>query len=312
MTRYLVTGASGFVGRHLTALLDQQGRDYACLKRTDDAASVQLPDGNFEVVFHLAGLAHVINKEAGHSAADYAKANCDFAVQVATAAASRGLKQFIYLSSASVYGQTSATLALSESAPESPQDDYGKSKVVGERALFSLSKAMGFELVILRPPVIYGYDSPANIGSLLKGISALPVIPVAERNNKRSFIYVGNLVDFLLFAADNHGVGSGTYNIADHEPISTNNLMRWLNQGMGKKTLIFSLPKAIWRFALSLINRDKMYQQLFESLVLDTSLLEKKYNWTPKFSSREALIATGEKYIREGKPSSKFGEGAAR
>src|SRR5690606_22185843 len=134
-----------------------------------------------------------------------------------------------------------------------------------EKQLTLLSNQAGFELVIVRPALVYGFDAPGNILRLLKLTSQLPIIPIAERKNKRSFVYVENLVDFLLLVATHPNANGKSFNIAD-DAISTYDLIDGFAKGMGRNPLLLSFPRFVWKTLLRFAGKQKVYEQLFEDL----------------------------------------------
>lgn len=298
MMRYLISGSSGFVGRHLLTACQFSKIDYEIIRRKDYSGEVTLPEGNFPVVIHLAGKAHVL-KEAGNSKKeDFYKANCEYALKVAKAAVQNGLIRFIYISSIAVYGKSTSEQLIGEASELKPVDDYGKSKLEAECKLKALSEELGFELVIVRPALVYGYDAPGNIQRLLNLTAKLPIIPIAEKKNQRSLIYVKSLVDFLLLVAVHPSASGKVFNIAD-DSISTYELIANLASGMDRSPMLFSLPRTVWNIILRAAGKQKIYEQLFEDLVLDTSLAQLVLDWKPKHDNTTALMETGRCFIAD-------------
>lgn len=294
-SHYLITGAKGFVGRHLTSRLNNLDSAYTVLNRNDfhETGIVDIPDNG--VILHLAGRAHVLNEQSESPYQEFYEANCVYALNVAKAAAKNGLKRFVYVSSIGVYGKSSSTNLISENSSLEPVEDYARSKLKAERELTKLSKELGFELVIVRPALVYGYDAPGNIERLLKLTFKLPIVPIAEKKNKRSFVYVENLVDFLLLVATHPNTAGKAFNIAD-DVISTYKLIENFAKGMGRNPILFSFPRFIWKVLLKLVGKQKMYEQLFEDLVLDMSFAERELGWQPKYNTVSGLQDTGRQF----------------
>lgn len=292
----IVTGCNGFVGRHLMNSMRLKGVTFETLHHCNFTATHSLPVEQCEIVIHLAGRAHVIRETSEEPYEEFYKANCEYSLDVARAAAANGLRRFIYISSIGVYGKSSYEGIVSEKSPLDPVEDYARSKLEGEQRLTTLSKELGFELVIVRPALVYGYDAPGNIERLLKLASKLRIIPIAEKYNKRSFVYVENLVDFLLLVTTHPNAAGKTFNMAD-APISTHDLINNFAKGMELKRSLFSFPRFIWKFVLRLVGMQKMYEQLFEDLVLDMSLAENELGWQPKHDTVSSLQETGKRFI---------------
>lgn len=296
-TNILVTGSSGFVGRHLVKKLGEMGVSFNSLDRARFLATHEIPTEKSEIVIHLAGRAHVLREKSINPYNDFYTANCEYALDVARIAAAKGLQRFVYVSSIGVYGKSGCNNSICEDSTLEPVEDYAKSKLVAEQKLTALSKELGFELVIVRPALVYGYDAPGNIERLLRLTAVLPFIPIAEKKNKRSFVYVGNLVDFLLLVATHPNAVNKVFNIAD-ATISTYELVNSFAQGMELRRLLFSFPRFAWKLLLGLMGKKKMYEQLFENLVLDMSLAEKELGWKPKYDTVASLQETGKRFMQ--------------
>lgn len=293
---YLITGSTGFVGRHLVRRLDTSTNiSYELIKHKEN---VDGAIGRLEVidcVIHLAGRAHVLNETSRNPYDGFYKANCKYAIDVAICAASKGMKRFIYVSSIGVYGKSSSEVAISEDTSTEPIECYAESKLEAEKQLKKLSEELNFELVIIRPALVYGHDAPGNIERLLKLIAKLPLIPIGVSSNKRSFVYVGNLVEFLLLAAIHPNAAGKAFNISDHA-ISTRTLIRGFATGMGRDPFVFSPPRFLWKVLLRSLGKRKLYEQLFEDLELDISLAQTELDWEAPFETEDALKLTGKRF----------------
>lgn len=293
---FLVTGSSGFIGKHLIEKIGLINSSFKKVSHKDFASlTLNLSKLNANTIIHLAGRAHVLKETSVSSRYEYYKANCEYALNVARAAVQSGLKRFVYVSSIGVYGRSCSSTKISENFSLIPVEDYARSKLEAECELTKLSEELGFELVIVRPALVYGADAPGNIEKLLKLTLKLPVIPIAEKNNKRSFVYVENLVDFLLLVAEHPNAPGKAFNIADGA-ISTYDLIANFAKGMGRRPLLFSPHRSIWKLILGLAGKKKMYEQLFEDLVLDMSLAERELGWKPTHETVASLIVTGKQY----------------
>ncbi|WP_411359014.1 NAD-dependent epimerase/dehydratase family protein [Pseudidiomarina salilacus] len=285
----LITGSSGFIGRHLCAQLIAQQRSFEILDRELLALSA-FPD-SADTVIHLAGKAH--NRHAPY--AEFYDANCQYALNVASAAAAKGLKRFVYVSSSGVYGKSSSLTILTEESELIPSENYSRSKIEGERQLKLLSEDLGFDLVIVRPALVYGADAPGNIERLLRLIDKSPVIPIGNDTNKRSFAYISNFVEFLLVVAEHPNAAGKVFNYKDSD-LSTHQLIDGFAHGMNKRPLTFSLPKRIWRVILRSLGKRKLYEQLFENLILDDSRAQQELDWQAPHTVEQALTETGRKF----------------
>ncbi|MCC5855534.1 MAG: NAD-dependent epimerase/dehydratase family protein [Idiomarina sp.] len=286
----LVTGASGFVGKHLTSKLSSLGVVFRTVSHREELSNTT----QVHAVVHLAGMAH--RNEAKVNYSEFKKANVDYAVGVAKQAFSLGMRRFVYVSTIGVYGQRSSSSVITENSNVAPKDAYSKSKLLAETELRKLSSELGFELVIVRPALVYGVDAPGNIARVLRMVYTLPILPIGVSDNRRSFVAVENLVDFLILCLESPEAGGGLYNISDGEPVSTKELLLAIATGMNRKRFIFSFPRVFWRYFLGLIGRSQLYEQLFCDLVVDNTFAKTKLCWTPPISSALALKEMGRKY----------------
>ncbi|RUO19609.1 hypothetical protein CWE08_09255 [Aliidiomarina iranensis] len=294
---YLLTGSSGFIGRHLVDWCKQKQIDVILLARNKNVEKPIRFSENFSTVIHLAGRAHVLNESSDRHYDEFYKANCEYALNVARAASKKGLKRFVYVSTIGVYGKSSSECVITETTPLNPVENYSKTKLEAEKKLKTLSEELGFELVIVRPALVYGYDAPGNIASLFRLIEKFPIIPIAEKENKRALIYVENLVSFLMVVATHQNAAGKIFNVADGA-ISTHNLIAGFASGMSKKPVLFSLPRIVWKVLLKLMGKQKMYEQLFEDLVIDMTYATNELGWFPKHDTKTALEQSGRMFMQ--------------
>ena len=244
--RVLVTGATGFIGRHMCPALLAAGHDVSVAVRRKDfpdmpeaAAFHVVPDigpktdwtealAGAEAVVHLAARAHVTEEPAADSAAEFHRVNAEGTASLAAAAAAAGVRRFLYLSSSRAAGERTGDRPFSESDPPKPKDAYGTSKWDGEKALLDIASQSGLEAVILRPPLVYGPGVKGNFLRLLKLCRLGPPLPFAAVNNRRSFIYVGNLADAAVHCLGAEEAAGETYFVRDGEDMSTPDLIRRL------------------------------------------------------------------------------------
>ncbi|MGQ0650668.1 MAG: NAD-dependent epimerase/dehydratase family protein [Betaproteobacteria bacterium] len=262
--RVAVTGASGFIGQALRAALSAGGHDAV---PCDLRAGVAL--GAADAVVHLAGIAH----RGGVAEADYQRVNVDLAREVGRAAAASGMRM-IQLSSVKVHGDESP-VPLTEPSPLAPADAYARSKVRAEEALRSVA---GLELAVLRPPLVYGPGVKANFRALLRAISSGVPLPLAGIENRRSFVYVGNLCDAVLRLLQ--APRTGTYLVSDGVALSTPELCARLAAALGRRARLFAFPQALIPSALT------------RSLEVDDRALRAELGWRPPFSVDQGLGAT--------------------
>ena len=253
-----VTGASGFIGSALTKALSAAGH------------TVAPGMGSCDVVVHLAAIAH---RRASRE--EIERVNVGLARQTGQAAAAAGVP-FVFLSSIKVHGEVSAA-PFTENSPFAPQDVYGESKVRAEDALRAVP---GLRLAVLRPPLVYGPGVKANFLALMKAIARGWPLPLASVENRRSQIYVGNLVDVVLKCLNREG----TYLVSDGEAQSTPQLCRGIGEALERPARLFAFPPSL------------LPGKLTQSLEVDDSAIRRALGWQPRFTPQEGLRATARWY----------------
>lgn len=291
----LITGASGFVG---TTLLDHlRSENITAISRTKQINSRNadwqrfsldgliksdfLVKNTYETVIHLAARAHELNDDI--SLAEYRRINCEQTLSLAKKLAVNGMKRFVFISSIGVNGShTLKGNPFTEKSEEQPHSDYALSKFEAECGLKKLAKDMNFELVIIRPPLVYGENAPGNFKNffniILKGLP----LPFGLVNNARSFISVNNLCDFITLAAKHPRAADELFIISDNEIISTKNLINTIWQAKNIKSFLIPIPIFIFRYLFKVINRESMSIQLFDNLEVDNTKAKNLLGWVPK------------------------------
>ena len=277
--RVLVTGASGFVGSALAPVLVARGHEVRALRRGED-----FPEG-FDAAVHLANIAH-----GSAPASDLEKVNVAGTRRVAELAAARGLRRFVYLSSIKASGERTAGPPFDGTEVPAPEDAYGRSKLAAERALAEVAAGTKLELVVLRPPLVYGPGVKANFLALVRAIARGWPLPLASVRNARSLVYVGNLADAIARCLEAPRAAGRTYVVSDGEPRSTPELCRALGAALGKPARLVPFPMALLRLAPPL-------RPLVRDLALDDARLREELSWRPPFSFEQGLRATAEWYL---------------
>lgn len=255
--RVHVTGASGFIGSHLCPALTAAGHELR--------ASVQ----DCEAVVHLANIAHT-----SASAADLHRVNVEGTIAQAKAALESGARRFVYLSSIKA---------------AQPDDAYGRTKSIAEQALLQLE---GLEVAILRPALVYGPRVKANFLALLRAIDRGWPLPLASIRNRRSLIYVGNLVDAIGRCLQGPAHGK-TYAVSDGAPVSTPQLCRALGRALGRPARLFPFPPVLLSLAPGAA-------RLVESQEADDRAIREELGWRPPFTFEEGLRLTAQWYRAQG------------
>ena len=309
----LVTGANGFVGSALCAEAIRRGSHVKGATRS----ACELPVGvestiidsiddetnwvdalyGVDVVIHLAARVHVMKDVSVDPLAEFRKINVAGTEQLARCAAESGAKRFVYVSSIKVNGeQTSATQPFTELDEANPQDPYGVSKWQAELALHRIALETGLELVIVRPPLVYGPGVKGNFAQMLKVLAKGIPLPLASVRNLRSLVYVENLVDALILCATHPAAAGQTYLVSDGEDISTPDLLRQLGVAMGHPARLFPCPPALLKLAGRLTGKGEQVERLLGSLRVDSSKIRRELNWTPPYTLEQGLRATAAWY----------------
>ena len=311
MTAVLVTGASGFVGRALCKVLGAQGYTVRSALRvpmeqfpypsiaigdigpkTDWSAAV----AGCDAVVHLAAHVHVMRESGGDPRDGYFRTNVEGTEILGRAAARAGIRRFVFLSSVKVNGEITRERAFTESDPPAPADAYGASKAQAEERLKKIAGETGMEVVILRPPLVYGPGVKANFLSLLRAVDSGVPLPLSLISNLRSLVYVGNLVHALGACLTQPAAANSTFFVSDDYDVSTPQLIREIATALGKKPLLFPLPPVLLRGIGALTGRTQQIARLTGSLQVDISSIKTALDWQPPFSLQQGLEQTASWY----------------
>jgi len=300
----LVTGANGFVGRPLCEELLRHGRHVTAAARSP----CQLPsnvksvivgpiDGetnwfdvlrDVDIVIHLAARVHVMRDTVANPLEEFLRINLHGTENLARQAARAGVKRLVYVSSIKVNGERT-TLPFKESDDPNPQDPYGVSKCEAELALHRVAAETGLEIVIVRPPLVYGAGVKGNFAQLIKVLVKGIPLPLASVHNLRSFVALDNLVDLIVTCIDHPAAANQTFLAGDGEDLSTAELLRRMGKALGKPAKLFSVPTWILRTVATLLGKGDMAQRLCDSLQVDISKAFDLLGWRPPVSVDDAL-----------------------
>lgn len=314
MTRVLITGGSGFVGRHLIRELRVLGFDVAVAVRDRsrledaDAIDVRLEaeidgDTNWEralggvdAVVHLAARVHVMDDDAADPLRAFRRVNVDGTRRLAEACAAAGVKRLVFVSSVKAAGEE-ASRPLSEGQAPAPQDPYGISKWEAEQALAEIAGRTGLETVVLRPPLVYGPGVGANFRNLLRICDTAVPLPLgAATENARSVIYVANLTGAIIAALRHPDAPGGTFFVRDETEPSVADLAARIRRALGRRACLVPVPVGAMRLGLRMAGRGAAADRLFGSLRVDDGHIRKVLNWTPPFTLDQGLAATAAWY----------------
>ena len=305
--RVLVTGASGFVGVATCVFLMQQGIQVRAAVRGDRA----LPDGielayisevgadtdwrkalsGVDVVVHLAARVNALPGNAADPAVEYDDINVQGTLNLARQAAWAGVRRFIFLSSAKVYGERSLLgHPFKEDSLLEPQDAYGMSKWKAEMGLHDLVGQAGMDIVIIRPPLVYGPGVKANFETMMRWlVRGVPLPLGAVTSNRRSLVALDNLIDLIFTCLEHSRAANQTFVVSDGEDLSTADLLRRMGLALGSPARLFYVPTDLLKFGATLFNKQGVYQRLCSSLQVDIGKTRQILDWHPPLSVDEGL-----------------------
>lgn len=309
MKMVLVIGANGFVGRVVVRDLLRRGYAVRAAARqpvgiSEGAQYAPLPDltqpdiawdtllDGVDRIVYLAARVHVMNDTHPDPLAAYLAVNHDAALSLAQAAARRDIGRFIYLSSVKVNGEQS-TQPLTELDPPQPTDPYGVSKLKAENALLHLGRETDLEVVVLRPPLVYGPGVKANFMALARAAGRGLPLPIGGVQNRRSMIYVENLTDLIAVTLEHPAAAGEIFFASDGEDLSTAALTRGLAEAQGKTANLPRVPVNLLVLAGQITGRANMIQRLTGSLQISSEKARTLLNWTPPYPVWQAIARTG-------------------
>ena len=301
-TWVLVTGASGFLGQTLSRRLRVDGYLVTALSRhaptvlAEPWVQVQRYEDNAtllagqDCVVHLAARVHVMNDAVLDPLAEFRAANVDLTLLLAQQAAQAGVRRFIFISSVKVNGEeTAADRPFTAEDTPRPKDPYGVSKMEAEQALRSLAVQTGMEVIIIRPPLVYGPGVRANFEALIRVVAKGIPLPLGAIQNKRSLVALDNLVDLIACCVDHPKAGGQTFMVSDGEDLSTPGLIRRMAQAMDRPARLIDMP--VWFLLLlgKLTGKSGAVQRLCGNLQVDISKTKAVLDWKPPIGVDEGL-----------------------
>lgn len=302
MTNILLTGVSGFVGRAVldaliqtdvtitapvrkalsdSTLLRLQQTEVADLSDID-ASLFQLyqPD----IVIHIAAKAHVVDA----SLTEFRELNTKASLNIARAAADAGVRRFIFLSSIGVNGINSTGPFKVTDTP-APVEDYALSKLEAEIGLRQIAADTGMEVVIIRPPLVYGPNAPGNFGKLAKLAQKNLPLPLGAIKNQRSLVALGNLVDLIVTCIEHPKAANQTFLVSDDQDVSTTELLQMMTHAAGKKPRLLPVPMSWLQLAGKLTGKSAVIDRLCGNLQVDISHTKQTLGWTPPITVEEGI-----------------------
>jgi nucleoside-diphosphate-sugar epimerase/lipopolysaccharide/colanic/teichoic acid biosynthesis glycosyltransferase len=305
----LVTGASGFLGGHLVKALnndcltlgrtapsaDNSNHFYANFNdRSSCLKALQLSD----VVVHCAARVHVMVDEASDPLSEFRIINTRGTLNIAQQAADAGVKRFIFISSIKVNGESTVPYQPYHYNDQVlPEDAYGQSKAEAEEGLRKIAKETGLEVVIIRPPLVYGPGVKGNFASMMKLASKNLPLPLGAIHNKRSLVALDNLVDLIVVCIDHPKAANETFLVSDDQDVSTTQLLKKMTIAAGKKPWLIPLPMNLIQLGATILGKKSVSDRLCGSLQVDISHTTDALNWTPPIGLEEGLLRCFQKLI---------------
>jgi nucleoside-diphosphate-sugar epimerase len=307
VTRALLTGATGFVGRTLACVLAQSGHVVRAALRADrpvprgcaervvvgdigPETDWQLALRDVDMVVHAAAHAHILGDDPANSAL-YMRVNASATRRLAASAAAAGVGRFIYLSSVKVNGEQSAGHAYTAADEPDPRDGYARSKWAAEQHLRQLAATTAMLTAIVRAPLVYGPGVRANFLRLMQWVDRGWSLPLRSVHNLRSVVNVWNLCDLLANLTRNPAAG-GTWMVSDGEDLSTPELIVRLGHAMGRRVRLLPIPVSVLRLCAAAVHRQEEIAKLCDSLVVDVSETRAVLGWSAPVPVDEALART--------------------
>ncbi len=305
MTKLLVTGATGFVGRALCDALGQRGIDYAALIRpSQQMAHGRMIDGispttdwqatlgGIDVVVHLAARVHVMQDTEADPLAAFRAINVDATLNLARQAAAAGVKRLVFVSSVKVNGEETHGIPYTAADTAAPQDAYGISKHEAEQGLRAIAAQTGLEVVIIRPPLVYGPDVRANFLRLMQVTRLGLPLPFGAVNNARSMVALDNLVDLLISCSLHPAATGHTFMVSDGDDVSLTRLLRLIAQAMGKRVWLIPIPAKLMQSTAALLGKSAVASRLLGSLQVDIQHTRDILGWQPVSTVDAAIRKT--------------------
>lgn len=310
----LLTGSTGFIGFALTQYLQQQNYSLTatvrCITKTLPATIQQVPIGDLlpnttwtnvlndvDTIIHLAARTHILKEQSADPLDAFRKTNTLATINLAQQAAEAGVRRFIFISSIGVNGnQTFNTPFTAENNP-SPKEPYAISKYEAEIGLREIASQTGMEIVIIRPPLVYGPNAPGNFARFIKAATSGLPLPLGNIHNQRSLVALDNLIDLITLCIDHPAAANQTFLVSDGEDLSTTDLLHRLGSALNKPARLLPVPQVMLTTALHLLGKEAIAQRLCGNLQVDISKTRDLLGWQPIIRVDEALQKTAQAWL---------------
>lgn len=304
VNKILVTGATGFVGSALCALLARCGVPYAAAVRQGDGGEALRTVGDLsadtdwsaalegcDVVIHLAARVHVMDETSNDPLQAFRAVNVEATMNLARQALASGVRRMVYVSSVKVNGEQTGRAAFTAFDKPAPQDPYGVSKLEAETGLLALARASGLEVVIVRPPLVYGPGVKANFLKLMQLAKSGVPLPFGSIYNRRSMVAVDNLADFLLLCSTHPQAAGQVFMVSDGADVGVTQLLRMFYRAMGKRAPLLPVPAGLIGGVARFLGKAAVADRLLGSLEVDIAHTKDLLGWRPPLTMHEAIDA---------------------
>ncbi len=310
--KILVTGAGGFIGSPLVDALDKkegfevlavsrfggerQNIDWFIVNSIDEHTKWHEALIGCSTVIHLAARVHLMNDNAPNPLAEFRQTNTEGTLNLARQAAELGVKRFIFLSSIKVNGEgAEAGLKFTPEDDYIPDDPYALSKWEAENGLRKLAAETGMDVVIIRPPLVYGPGVKGNFASLMRWVERGVPLPLGAVHNLRSLVALDNLVDFILLCIMHPAAANEVFLVSDGDDISTSDLLKKIANAYGRRAWLIPIPVGLMTFIARILGKKAVADRLFGSLMVDITKARDLLGWQPVVSMDEQLKKMVEK-----------------
>ena len=307
MKKVLVTGASGFIGTHICRLLELLGYEVrAALRGPDRHLQCSVKDvvavgevGSFTqwekalhgvgVVIHLAARAHVVQGNEDEALGRLSEINVEGTKNLAKQASCSGVKRFIFLSSIKVHGERTDVEPFSIDQTPKPEDSYAISKMKAEFDLWEIEKETDMQVVIIRPPLVYGPGVKGNLLTLVNMVRKGMPLPLGGVHNRRDLVSIYNLCDLIRVCIQHPVAPGNTFLVSDNESMSTTELIRYIAEGLNRNVRLFSVPIQALKIAAGLFGQAGQIEKLTGNLQIDITATQQVLNWNPPLTVTESF-----------------------
>ena len=306
-TNVLVTGANGFIGGAVVARFVADGCNVAGAVRRPAGASwaVSSPslgnDADWRpllagktVVVHTAARAHMLNDRVADPLAEFRRVNVEGTLLLAVQSAAMGVRRFVFISSIGVNGADTFQQPFTSEDQAAPHSPYAVSKYEAELGLQALAAETGMEVVIIRPPLVYGPNAPGNFGSLMRWLQRGVPLPLGAIHNQRSLVALDNLVDLIVTCLSHPAAANQTFLVSDGEDVSTTELLRRMGQAMNRPARLMPVPAGLLEQVAALVGKRDMAQRLCGSLQVDIQKTRQLLGWKPPLTLDQGLKKAAE------------------